>query len=783
MLWDSSVPKFQYPPLRSEDRKFRVIKIQPSKAGSIPSLRERLHIEIIEASVDDVNTFDALSYTWGTGAPDRQVLIDTPQGQRELRITESLEHALRTLSRRSRVLDRPIFVDQICINQDDNHEKGGQVRLMGDIYANCAQVIIWLGKQTRDSSRYFAFTAELCADRGIMRRVMGPNVGHFPQVFNAVMDPTIEVSSDVQRRDRDDLLDLIARHGPRYPVRGVADLLGRPWFNRLWTIQEICLAPAVVLACGDSGLLRLDDFRAGILFYTIWNTHWLRTSGASVSKAEARLRSGIFDLNKSFVRVFQERKAIHLSTTERRSLYDLVLKYNVNDEGVKVGAGMGEDRVYGLLGLARDDEIKGEAVAGMEVGDVASTYTRFASSALRHGLGVLAFSQFPKEFKPKPGYRDLPSWVPDWSTSQLRTPHGYSNLSTPAFSAGGESHGQHITVDISRGTLSIEGIVVDRIARVGTRSIQSDGESSVENADYASVRHFFGEIHEYVQLAAETGGPYAPDTSDDISCTDLAIRLLDGGLTTKQFPATFDTANPQETLRRMYTQVSKYGQRLIDAETGTRAYGSISRIIEAVGIVPWYWVPTSDVDLVRLCATSPITAARNWIEGFICTIIDIIGVCLALVTVQTVAHWIRFRRRFFTKVDFAHAGREATYARIGIDADFMSGEEWELYSSNLLKNAGRKLFVADGGYVGLGPSHMERDDVVVVLLGSTVPLILRPCVESTVEGRAQSEARRSGERVCDAAWWYVGEAYCDGVMEGEALGGSAAESVVNFQIF
>lgn len=151
---------------------------------------------------------------------------------------------------------------------------------MGAIYARCARVVVWLGPSTRQSDEVFAFAEDVCGAEGaaLGRVMLGPkNAARFPKVYEAVVYPDFKLDgsdgdaeAEAVRRDRDDLLRLVRRYGPRYPLRGVADLLGRPWFSRLWVIQECCLAPDVVFVCGLRSLC-FDCMRAVMLFYTIWN--------------------------------------------------------------------------------------------------------------------------------------------------------------------------------------------------------------------------------------------------------------------------------------------------------------------------------------------------------------------------------------------------------------------------------------------------------------------------------------------------------------------------------
>ena len=61
----------------------------------------------------------------------------------------------------------------------------------------------------------------------------------------------------------------------------------------------------------------------------------------------------------------------------------------------------------------------------------------------------------------------------------------------------------------------------------------------------------------------------------------------------------------------------------------------------------------------------------------------------------------------------------------------------------------RRPFITENGYVGLGPEHLDKDDVVVVFSGARFPYILR--------------------KLLLAGWTLVGEAYLHGIMYGEFM--------------
>ncbi|RYP44603.1 hypothetical protein DL768_008952 [Monosporascus sp. mg162] len=673
----------------------------------IPISEPRQTIPHRKESLDGLHPFSALSYTWGNvgrGPPNRKVIVETSEGQRDLRIYGPLESALLSLIKAG-TAELPLFIDQICINQADEDEKASQVKLMGDIYTKCERVVVWLGPRTRHSDEYFTFTSKVCSE-GVLGRAMGPNVGHFREVFDAVVDSTVDVGG-VVREDRDDILRLVRLYGHHYPIRGAADVLGRSWFNRLWIIQEVCLAPQVVFTCGSNSLC-FDCFRAGMLFYTIWN--------------------------KPFIRIFQQRKAIHQESSFM-SLYDLVIKYSVNEEGIKIGAKLSEDRIFGLLGLARADEIKDGT--DVDYNNLRNAYTRFAALAARHNLDVLLFSQKSALDG------DLPSWVPDWSMSCLRTPYGYSNLTTPVFSAGGGTISRSLIADV----------VLD-------------------------------EINEFLGLARKTEGSRFQDASDQQLRGEAAIRLIDGGLSSRRFPNTFDPTTAQNILGKIHHRVYRQGQMEIDAELKRQSY-SITRIIRTVGIVPWYWVPASEVNVLRLCATDPIRAAMRWVEGACDFITDMVGVIYASSAVQLTAWFLHMKRRYYNSVDLAMVNREEVFRRVGLDHELLGTPEWELYTSNLYRTVGRRLFLTERGYVGLGPEHMEKGDAAVVLLGSSVPHILRPDVKTdAVVGSLQTDVGHEGKvSSVEPRWSYVGEAYCDGIMDGELLREEGRLDYVQFHIF
>lgn len=102
----------------------------------------------LQGSVESTHhLYDALSYAWGSPEKTMSISIDNY----DLPITVNLHAALLRL--RDCFFERIIWVDAICINQEDSKEQGRQVQSMAMIYAMARRVIVWLGESEADSAQ------------------------------------------------------------------------------------------------------------------------------------------------------------------------------------------------------------------------------------------------------------------------------------------------------------------------------------------------------------------------------------------------------------------------------------------------------------------------------------------------------------------------------------------------------------------------------------------------------------------------------------------------------
>jgi hypothetical protein len=131
--------RYQYPRLQGH-RSTRLLQLESAKLLMDP-IRCSLH----EVSLDANPRYETISYTWAGQASDQEVFCSG----RLLLVTANAAMVLRHL--RLRRQPRWIWIDSICINQNNVQEKTGQVRLMTEIYSRAVEVLLWLGESTNTS--------------------------------------------------------------------------------------------------------------------------------------------------------------------------------------------------------------------------------------------------------------------------------------------------------------------------------------------------------------------------------------------------------------------------------------------------------------------------------------------------------------------------------------------------------------------------------------------------------------------------------------------------------
>ena len=178
--------------------------------------------------------FEAISYAWGSSAKPRTISIS---GGACIQITTSLHAALQRFRLHDR--QRRLWADAICINQDDDDEKSIQVAGMSAIYAASRGVLVWLGEDS--PADIVAFTA-LAAYEEIEDDLEGEVTGaSFLHTFSEALKK-MESCRCCDRQWPEEGPEGGANLFGRQWVSAIDGLLQKPYFSRLWVVQEVVSA-------------------------------------------------------------------------------------------------------------------------------------------------------------------------------------------------------------------------------------------------------------------------------------------------------------------------------------------------------------------------------------------------------------------------------------------------------------------------------------------------------------------------------------------------------------
>jgi hypothetical protein len=202
-----------YTPLRSETQEIRLFDLDPWTATS----SDPVELRMVTTELGNVGEFVCLSYTWGEPAPKYGIKIEGS----DFEIRKNLHAALLGLRRQDR--PRRLWVDAIYINQANIAERSIEVQKMGDMYRLAKTVVIfhgWPSTTTREGSlitALFKFLAR--SDHN------GASNTESAQTSGNVDDPFRSCGL-----------------GKALVCKGFIDFCCRPWWRRVWTMQEFYLA-------------------------------------------------------------------------------------------------------------------------------------------------------------------------------------------------------------------------------------------------------------------------------------------------------------------------------------------------------------------------------------------------------------------------------------------------------------------------------------------------------------------------------------------------------------
>lgn len=367
-----SISKYKYSPIPKNS--IRLLNLSGAKSSHVLK------------SVDIANSlpYYALSYAWGVQVNDIPLQVNDQTLYLSSHLANAIQR-LRKLTGDDVCSDSPIewlWIDKICINQNDPTERSNQVQLMNRIYSRAVKTLIWLGPDDEGCSGAWQLIDQIYV---VFRRET--------PCARSVTDIPSRLYSDEHH---------IRLGLPGWEYEGwqlMRMLLNLPWFSRTWIVQEVALSPVDPIIVHGQQIYSWN--RLG------WAASWLRRRGY--------LRLPMMSNQFQNVDTISNIQRLVGKWPLGALLVTISAKCHATDQ---------RDKVYGLLGLAAEsqgDSRPPDALRPDYELDVAAVYMKIARfcleeyeslSILTRASGMLddvSCTQRAHQIE------RLPSWVPNWS--------------------------------------------------------------------------------------------------------------------------------------------------------------------------------------------------------------------------------------------------------------------------------------------------------------------------------------------------------------------------------
>ena len=223
---------YRYSPLNKELNDIRLITLHPGAFAS----DLYISLQTVSLTPESPPIYEALSYAWGSTKNMTSIRI----GENRLAVTKNLAEAMRHL--RYSENPRTLWIDAICVNQQDLRERGHQVKRMADLYSLADRIVVWLGPEKSNSGlgmkiiEHMSSQLEVDWKNNEMKPASRKSESHWSNTNQAM---------PFSKEER----------------LGINDVLTRPWFERLWVQQEIRLANRHAFAMCGSAIIAWESLR------------------------------------------------------------------------------------------------------------------------------------------------------------------------------------------------------------------------------------------------------------------------------------------------------------------------------------------------------------------------------------------------------------------------------------------------------------------------------------------------------------------------------------------
>ncbi|KAK0643853.1 heterokaryon incompatibility protein-domain-containing protein [Cercophora newfieldiana] len=579
-----------------------------------------IECHLLEVDHYEDRTYAALSYVWGEQTEQKlTILLDDHPFQ----VTPNLHEALKHFRHESR--PRLLWVDAICINQQDVAEKSDQVSRMQRIYQNAYTIIMWAGRRSQSSNVAMGVLLGL-------ESVFEPSDQDPPSpndIYPYLMHPVIP----------EKLVPAVVADPNGRATRVFFD---RPYWHRVWTLQEAVVGSKSLLCCGDYGVTWSAVAKTALDSKGIAIAIGLARTDTSASVTDTLWMARVFDP------IIQ-----HATLTARHRFGEPISLVDGFVAGRAYDASDARDHVYGVLAIVDDSH------------DVHVDYDK---PSFRVYMDVV------REQIHRSGNFDILSACRMWNFTQHRE--------------------RFVPLEgLVQSCLDDDLVDTPELARV-SEVLRSWPESTGRVIAFELARgHSPHRMNE---------GSREPEDLDGLgSFEEMAMAWLPSWVPRWDIP---------DDAKRLVTLLGRKGEASLHATPGTSARYAFTGYAGSC-----LQVSGARVDVVLNIATAGDFASM-W------------------------DHWVETQAASLDG-NVPISTEKSSHARKAVAAIAELASSW---------GQQRRFIVTGRGFMGLGPMATESGDVVCVLFGGQVPFLLRPLQQG--------------------GFYLVGEAYIEGLMQGEILG-------------
>ncbi|KAH6845846.1 heterokaryon incompatibility protein-domain-containing protein [Chaetomium sp. MPI-CAGE-AT-0009] len=714
-----------------------------------------VHVSLKTVDLEDDPFFYALSYTWGNphangvdftahfNAVDSEYspsgrspifcdgkkleiqrnlldvfheFLDALDGHQEH--DQSSEHLIKSLFPLANQRG-DIWIDAVCINQQDMDERGEQVKIMDKIYTKATHTIIWLGR----ADEYTPAAAKTIETVAAYPRDTFVQSGATP--FRR-QDPEVYAKSNLAYTSWMDWCSLAA-------------LLKRQWFTRLWIIQEAILSRDLVLLCGKHQISWTDLVAAARNIEAR-----CQVVGWSPSTMFIHIHEIAVPLEHNVIRLADWRDHFHNSTTASHGRF--TLENLIYDTWI-FNSGDPRDKVYGILGLADPEVREGWVIDYRSPPEEVFAITTRTIIEQSQSLKILSCVQDASKRK----IATYPSWVPDYSLPyfNMMCNHG-------RFAAAGTQHQTPQLVPSPSGPNSWSRL------RLRAHVFDTIVETANERTDYVNDAMLLEPS--WFELALLLKSPY-PATGQ--KRTEVLWRTLcadqDASSIVSPAPARFgelfkELVSAMVVVRaELEEEVSQEPDPPRDcALSFTQALQRAKEIWADVG-----WAGLSAEQIREKTNSRPKFLSRPEFGWLVYTLIKLQALFLTEEGGGAdTPSWGELER-------FHENPSYVMRVKHGEEKSLVQPKDAAFTNSFRRRYGKRKLFYTEKGYLGLGPASAAVGDVVCIMPGAAGPFVLRPDQDGGVKLEGQRDSGDEGDQT--ERFRLVGESYIHGIMHGEAL--------------